>query len=60
MDDNDELLILGETVTPLDAVLEIPCNAPAPLVVNGRQYTGCQRVQGHDGPHQLSISWERM
>lgn len=58
---SDELEIITSTVTPLeDAVLEIPCNAPAPLVVNGRQYTGCQRAQGHDGPHQLSISWERM
>jgi hypothetical protein len=35
----------------------IPCNAPAPLVVNGAQYVGCQGIKGHEGNHEVRINW---
>lgn len=35
----------------------VPCNAPAPLVVNGAQYVGCQGIMGHEGNHEVRINW---
>ena len=40
-----------------EEVLPVPCNAPAPLVVNGGQYVGCQGIQGHEGNHEVRINW---
>jgi hypothetical protein len=33
------------------------CSAPAPLVVNGGTFVGCSREQGHEGQHQVTITW---
>ena len=49
--------------TPVEEVVEedtnivLPCNAPAPLVVNGAQYVGCQMIKGHEGNHEVRINW---
>ena len=42
-----------------DTVLKMACNAPAPVVVNGGTYCGCQLVKDHEGRHEIYISWER-
>ncbi len=34
-----------------------PCPAPAPLVVNGSPFVGCQREAGHKGQHEVRIAW---
>lgn len=34
-----------------------PCNAPAPLVLNGGPYAGCTLERDHDGAHELRITW---
>lgn len=43
------------------AVVEEPeivlCNSPAPLIINGGMYCGCQRPTEHEGPHEVRISW---
>lgn len=46
-----------EEVPQEEVVLPVPCNAPAPLVVNGGQYVGCQGIAGHEGNHEVRINW---
>lgn len=46
-----------ETIKEVE--LPVTCNAPAPLVVNGAPYCGCQLQKDHDGRHEVYISWER-
>lgn len=40
-----------------DFSIKIPCSAPAPLVVNGALFVGCQLDKDHDGPHKVEITW---
>lgn len=37
--------------------LVVPCRAPAPLVVNGSPYVGCQLPENHDGQHEVKVTW---
>lgn len=48
-------------LVPEETVEEGPvqCNAPAPLVANGVTYVGCQQEQGHEGHHEVVITWPR-
>lgn len=46
-----------EEVPQEDVDLPVQCNAPAPLVVNGAQYVGCQGIKGHEGNHEVRINW---
>ena len=41
-----------------DTLIRQPCDAPAPLVVNGGRYVGCQLDKGHEGQHEVKISWD--
>jgi hypothetical protein len=50
-----ELILDGDFTQA--ATLRRPCPAPAPLVLNGGPYVGCQREDGHDGPHEVRITW---
>lgn len=36
-----------------------PCNYPAPVVVNGGIFCGCQKVKDHEDQHEVRISWVR-
>lgn len=51
------------TSIPLETVeeaeLPVQCNVPAPLVINGGMYCGCQMVEGHEGSHEVRINWPR-
>lgn len=38
-------------------ILAAHCPAPAPLVVNGSPYVGCQLDAGHEGPHSVTATW---
>lgn len=49
-----------------DYVVDVPmmvirraCLAPAPLVANGGAYAGCSLEVGHDGDHEIRITWSR-
>lgn len=33
------------------------CNFPAPLVINGAPYCGCQLPKDHDGQHEVKVKW---
>lgn len=37
--------------------IHLPCNAPAPLVMNGAAYVGCPLPRGHAGLHEVRIVW---
>jgi hypothetical protein len=37
--------------------VQIACNAPAPLVVNGAAYVGCMLAQGHEEQHEIRVTW---
>lgn len=41
------------------AVIRIPCGAAAPLVLNGAAFVGCSLDAGHNGPHEVTVRWER-
>lgn len=38
--------------------IEGRCNTPAPLVVNGSAYVGCELPLGHEGPHTVTCKWD--
>lgn len=40
-----------------DTLLRIRCNYPAPLVVNGAIFCGCELDKGHEGQHKITITW---
>lgn len=40
-----------------DHKIQVPCNAPAPLVLNGASYIGCKLLKDHEGPHKVEIVW---
>lgn len=48
--------LTGRTSTA-NMVIRQPCPAPAPLVVNGSPYVGCALEKGHDGQHEVRITW---
>lgn len=52
--DDDSWVIPGD-ISGL--VIEVRCEAPAPLVVNGAAYVGCSLSTGHEGPHKVEITW---
>lgn len=57
---NDELNPDQEKlVDQFRQVLTTYCQAPAPLVVNGGLFAGCSLAEGHEGEHQVKISWPR-
>ena len=57
MSDTDSVFFYGE---PGDsAIIRIPCGAAAPLVLNGAAFVGCSLDAGHDGPHEVTVRWER-
>lgn len=37
--------------------IAVPCRAPAPLVVNGSPYVGCQLLENHEGQHEVKVTW---
>lgn len=39
--------------------IKMLCAAPAPLVVNGAPYVGCQLGRDHEGDHEVKITWAR-
>lgn len=52
--------LTGLTITNSEIMtLSRPCQAPAPLVVNGEPFVGCSRETGHEGPHEVKITWPR-
>lgn len=40
-----------------NAIIKQPCDAPAPLVINGAAYVGCSLAKDHEGPHEVKITW---
>jgi len=51
-------VLTGANLTASDlAELRRPCPAPAPLVVNGSPYVGCDLAAGHEGNHKVTIQW---
>ncbi len=51
----DRTTLVGPDINHL--AVEVKCAAPAPLVVNGASYVGCQLTNGHDGDHSITIKW---
>lgn len=39
------------------SIIKLKCEYPAPLVVNGGSYIGCQKDAGHEGQHEIRIEW---
>lgn len=35
----------------------VSCSAPAPMVVNGAPYIGCQLPDNHEGNHEVKVTW---
>jgi hypothetical protein len=38
-------------------VVLVPCGSPAPLVVNGAAFVGCDLERGHPGHHHVEVVW---
>lgn len=53
MDDNSLYYMDPEGVSKF----RIVCAYPAPLVVNGGGFAGCQLDKGHTGQHSITITW---
>lgn len=54
-----EVETLTEEITEevIDTPLVVNCSAPAPLVVNGAPYVGCQLPDNHEGQHEVKVTW---
>lgn len=69
MVDTGQVLTETETETETDAesmtgsgapeATDVSCNYPAPVVVNGASYCGCQLPPDHEGAHQVNVTWQR-
>lgn len=53
------IMQVNDITVPTDAVKTIfnPCNAPAPIAVNGGGYVGCTIAAGHEGNHKTILTW---
>ena len=52
---SDRLRVVDQRCASM--IFRQPCPAPAPLVVNGSPFVGCQLDAGHDGQHEVRITW---
>ena len=50
---------MTEEVEPnlADPDTPVPCLIPAPAVINGGTFVGCQLEKNHEGNHQVTIVW---
>lgn len=55
----DALQISPILVTRGEFTIKFNCGAPAPLVVNGAMFVGCEKEKQHDGAHSVTIRWVR-
>jgi len=49
----------ASSISTENGTLGAACNAPAPVVANGALLISCTLARGHDGSHEVKVSWAR-
>lgn len=52
-----ESKIVTDPGTVNGSVIRMPCDAPAPLAMNGAVYVGCSLPKDHSGQHEVTVKW---